>query len=358
MKLSIITLIALLNISTNLFANVSGVELKVDTSFNHKMTSNYVNEKSCETLRVKIGRKYNNTYFQNVFNGNTNGVPQLDRIVSELKDPNGDYLPAKEQIKVIKLALCQNRIDDIVFNLIQTKISEDDLQDQSISLPEQVSVPSMTIESYLTKKIEVQKNSSRKNFKTNPFPLSKFQVSANGSKNITVTERLYALYTPAQIKKMSQSMQLVLNVMDAVKVETTVIFRDDSERENLIIEHTPSDIYRLAVRMFNMEKKKLIQEFKKQNLPFLNLDILAAALEMGVVSENEISILTTDDSFYKKDKSFMSKMKTYVVNLGMTAAQIMPATAPYAIVGMILYNSYQEINNGQDPIEYENFYFN
>lgn len=338
-----------------IFAN----NLVADDSFKDLSTtpSNYVDSQLCQKLNSKYSQKYNDIYFKNIFN-NSNSIPSVDQIYSELQTPEGSYLPAQEQIKVLKLGLCQKKYDDVIFNLIQSKILQD--EDQLAEFPRNVTGPSMELETYLTKKLAIKKISTKnsKKSKMNPFPISKFSVNALDSKNVTVLERLYAIYTPEQIKRMAEAMNLVLNVMDAVKVETTIVFRADVGRENYVVEHTPSDIYRLAVRLFNMEKKKLISDNNNQNLPFTNLDILASAYEMGIVSEGEIAILTNDESFYRKEKSIFKKIGNYLGSLGMTAAQINPMTAPYAIVGLILYNSYQEINNGQDKIEYDNFYFN
>lgn len=360
MKISIIAVMTLFTFGQSIWAR----DLFKDLS---NTPSNYIEKSKCEKINSKYARHYTDEYFQAIFNPPQN-IPSTDKIVSELRSPDGDELPFHIQLNVLKLALCQKRIDDVVYNLIETKIYQDEAERTKNSQNE-YTYPTSSVQAepaylsanvYVLKKDEVRKASKRNKTSStqNPFPISKFSVSVFDNTGITVLERLYTLYSPAQIEKMAQAMSLTLNVMDAVKVETKITFREDLERENYVVEHTPSDIYRLALRIFTMEKKKLIREYNSQGLPFSNMDMLAAAYEMGVISESEIAILTSDESFYKKDKSFLKKMGSYVMKIGMTAAQINPATAPYAIVGIILYNSYQEAKKGKDIIEYENFYFN
>mgnify|MGYP000384938610 CR=1 FL=1 len=95
----------------------------------------------------------------------------------------------------------------------------------------------------------------------------------------------------------------------------------------------------------------------KQRLPFSPLDFLVASYEMGVLSKTEVSLLTQDPTFFKKDITMLKKITGYIARLGLTAAQINPTTAPYALVAMIIYNSYHEMHNQTERIEYENFYF-
>lgn len=321
-------------------------------------SSDYIEKKTCQKIESKYSKKYDSAYFYNIFNKSNDEIPSIEQIISELTMPDGGYTSYETQLNILKLARCQRSIDDVVFNLIQTKILQD--EDQLSETPQRLSGPSMEIKTYLLKKNTIKKISTRdeRSSQVNPFPLSRFSMKVFESRNVSVKERLYALYSPEQIKKMALGMSLALNVMDAVKVETTIVFREDTERKNYVVEHTPSDVYRLALRIFNMEKKKLTLESSSRGLPFTNLDILAAAYEMGVVSENEISILTSDEYFYKEDKPFIRKLGNYLTSLGLMAAQINPTTAPYALIGLILYNAYQETKQGGGRIEYENFYFN
>lgn len=320
--------------------------------------SSYVTQSICAKIESRYAKKYTHEYFQRIFDKAEDELPTTDQIFLELRSPNGVDLPYNVELDVLKLARCQKRIDDVIYNLVQTKLFQD--EDQHAEVSRYLPGPSMQVNAYVIKKAAIRKISHRNEAKSqqNPFPLGKYPVMAFDNKDVTVLERLYALYSPAQIKRMAQAMDLTLTVMDAVKVETKIIFREDVQRENYVVEHTPSDIYRLALRIFNMEKKKLVHDYNSQGLPFSNLDMLAAAYEMGVISGNAIAILTTDESFYKKEKTFLSKMGSYLSKLGITAAQINPTTAPYAIIGLILYNSYQEIHQGQDRVEFENFYFN
>jgi hypothetical protein len=214
------------------------------------------------------------------------------------------------------------------------------------------------LETYLNKKLKIQYlnlyDHSRNT--TQAFPVKRFPVTQN-NKKITVKERLYTLYNEKQIEKMANIMAFVIDTMNADRVITTVTFNKDSRRDNYVIDHNSGDVYRLALRIFKQKQLELRQENFFSGKPVSNIDILAAAYEWGVITDKEISILTSDEAFYVKEQSFLNKLRKYLAGLGISAAQLNPATAPYALIGVILYNSYQEMNKGQDRVELENMLF-
>lgn len=325
-------------------------------------SSLYVSADECSKLEKSYSSKKNKLNFSTFFTNRTREEVTYEFFNSELVRRLGVDDVAGMKLTYFKLARCENQIDDIVFGLFKTYFSklsdEEKAAEQDVSPFYQSKIhPSMPLMEYLDKKKAMLKLTKKKDIagEVNPFSLDNF-YALNGSQKISMQERLYAMYSPSQINKMSQVMNFILNVMDASKVETTIHFQDDLHQDNYVIDHTASDIYRLSLSILQKERKKLIYDNGK-TLPFTPMDVLVASYEMGVISSTEIEMLTKDPTFFKKDVSMLKKITNYITRLGLTAAQINPTTAPYALVAMIIYNSYQDMHDKNERVEYEDFYF-
>jgi hypothetical protein len=322
--------------------------------------SNFVSSEECGKIKVKYAKKFDEVTLGKIFSEG-NATLSEEELLGQVRTKNGSDFFYLDKVNILKLARCGRYIDDVIYDFLSIKLQQEQTNAAGESAAQTPYISPMPIQSYLLKKIKIQAISKidYSQITNDPFPLKNFPVSVGEGQKISVKEKLYAQYTIDQIREMSQILGDALSIMtDVEKAETVIYFRKDSHREKLVIEHTPSDIYRLALRRFMMEKKQLIAKYAASNLPFSNLDILASANEMGVVSSAEIGLLTGDEKFYKKETPPYKKILSFVGKIGLTAAQIVPATAPYAIVGVIIYNSYNELNKAKESIELENFYFN
>ncbi len=344
-------LILVLTISSTFAANDAFKEPSL-------MPSDYVTQGKCIELQKKYSSKYDQKVLNHIFSIHDNSLPSVDEIFHRLNEIEGrDTLPYLKA-EVLAHARCSRNIDDIIYSLLNRAVEYEVAQQrdfgESIQLPEYP----MTLEAYLNQKIKIQYLNIYDHSKdTNiAFPIKKFPVTQN-NKKITVRERLYTLYNEKQMEKMAMAMSFVIDTMNADRVITTISFNKDAKRDNYVIDHNAGDIYRLAVKIFKQKQAELRQERFFAGKPVSNIDILAAAHEWGVLTDKEISILTSDEAFFVKEVSFLTKLRKYFTGLGLSVAQINPTTAPYALIGVILYNSYQEMNKGQDRVELENMLF-
>lgn len=224
--------------------------------------------------------------------------------------------------------------------------------------------PGILLKDYLAKKSALIK-AYRRNVTTkedsmtkdseNPFPLKRYKGTANGYSGLTIRERLFYLYSPAQIKELSSIINLSLSVADAKHVYTTIEFRNGEEA--MVIEHSPTEQYRLAMRIMRMKKKASENDRTKLGMPVKDLDLIASAFELGVISYDELSLIVHNKDFYIAEKSFGSKALKYMANLGLLALRINPVTAGYVLIPMILYNSYQESIAQAKKVDEDSFFF-
>ncbi len=318
------------------------------------MESDYVSSKVCEKLKSKKGKEFAYELIGKIFTDD-NKEKTTEELLELFRDESSIELLPLHKLDVIKLARCHRQIDDVIFSLFRKQI-QFEIQRAREETVFSEPVTRLKMQEYVVKKSSIQ-NKVRGLDKTtkNPFPLKKFPMEVYGIKGLTMRERLYTYYSERQMRSMAKVIDRILNIIDAEKVETKINLRDGSDP--IIIEHTPSDIYRLALRMFTMERKRIVSEPGNGHLPFLPIDFVASAHELKVIDSDVVHLLTEDESFFKPEKSMAKKLASYFGKLGLTAAQLNPASAPYALLGIIIYNTYTEVNKIKNSVEAENFYF-
>lgn len=224
--------------------------------------------------------------------------------------------------------------------------------------------PGLTLKDYLLKKGLIRKYFNRmsknasetvSNADHNPFPLKEFKTKAGKHSKLSVRERLLYLYSAVQIKEMAGIMDLALNVADASRVYTTIEFRDRDAP--MIINHSPTEQYRLAIRIMRMEKEDAEQNQQRLGLVVSDLDMIGSAYELGIVSYEEISLITKNKDFYLPEVSLTRKVAGYLGKVTLLALRIHPATAAYAIIPIMIWNSYQDMNDAKNKVDEDSFFF-
>jgi hypothetical protein len=189
----------------------------------------------------------------------------------------------------------------------------------------------------------------------NPFPIKQFKMKAGRVRDLSARERIYYLYSPVQIREMASIMDLALSIADAKNVYTTIEFRNGSAP--LVLTHSPTEQYRLALRIMRTQKEEAEGDRSRIGSSVNDLDLITSAYELGILSYDEVSLIANNKDFYLPDVSFGKKVVSYFASLASIAIRVHPVTAPYAIIPMMIYNSYSEIKKTQTMIDEDSFIF-
>lgn len=257
-----------------------------------------------------------------------------------------------------------NIVDDVFYRLVQDYVKKEfPIYKNGQKIREKG--PALELPAYLSKKAAFNKNFLRvaryrdeivKSTEPNPFPLKRYKFSVNGRGRLSLQERLFYLYEPKQILEMATIINFTLSVADAKKIFTTIEFRDSSGP--LVLTHSPTEQYRLALRLMRMKKNEAETNPNAIGVQVSDLDLIGSAYLMGIISHDELELIVNNPDFYLPQISFSKKVMTYIGQLLSLGVRIHPATAPYAILPLVLYNSYVETQEALNKVDEESFIFN
>jgi hypothetical protein len=184
------------------------------------------------------------------------------------------------------------------------------------------------------------------------FPLRHFKFKSGDLAGLTAREHLLYNYRPNEIRALAQLMSFTLRVMDAEETFTTIKFRDGSAP--LVLEHSQTEQYRLALRLMRMKKIDLERELGKS---IRDIDLIIAAFETGIIAHEELSLIVNNKDFYLPEVPFIRKALGFVGQLSYTALSANPVTAPYVLIPMIIYNTYVEMKKSGEKVDEDSFLF-
>lgn len=187
------------------------------------------------------------------------------------------------------------------------------------------------------------------------LPIKKANFKDNKNKQrYTFREKLYAHYTPIQIKAMGSLLEYMFDIMMAQRTYTVI---ELSDKDDIVLEATLTDQYRLAIRLYEIEKRKAERIRTKIGRVVDDIDIVFAALELGIIAKEEVSILLTNPDFFREDISWEKKLGMYIKSLALLGLQTNPATAPYVLIPTLLYRSYQDADRELKSADEDLFLF-
>lgn len=264
---------------------------------------------------------------------------------------------------VLNLLRGQELIDDTLHRLVNDAVNfEYPAPNKNKNIkPKNAAIP---LTDYLTKKktliryhasLAKVKDEEVSSESLSPFPLKNFKYTVNGYRELSLLDRIFYLYTPSQIKEMALILDFALNVADARKVFTTIEFRDGEEP--LVLTHSPTEQYRLALRLMRMQKEEAERNPTKIGTYIKDIDLIASAYVLGIISYDELSLIVNNPDFYLPEVSFAKKVVRYLGDLSLLAVRVHPATAPYALIPLLLYNAYTETQNAKNKIDEDAFIF-
>jgi hypothetical protein len=259
--------------------------------------------------------------------------------------------------EIIKYAYCMKQIDQVEKDLFFAwrEYQEDLERENRIG----IQPPTMQIRLYRQKNRAIKiKRQAKPGYDQTLYQESvvdsfRFPFRVGGRK-ISFREKLYANYSLELIDKMAEVFQDLIDLQESQKVEITALLKNDKLR---IIPVSAQDVYRFSLIVFFEDIKKTRNHPSYQGQNLHPLDFLTAAHELGVVTSQEIRVFVEDEKFFKPDISFFQKMKNYFKRIAGIAVEYHPATAPYFVIGSILYGAYLDIFYRKEEIEYENYYF-
>lgn len=256
------------------------------------------------------------------------------------------------------LVLCREEriIDDILYRLLRDtseKMYPTDTEEENGRVNPGAA---MTLADYLRKKESILKIAAvTAEPETNPFPKKNFSFTVGQYRDLSAQEMLFYSYQVGQMRAMAKILAFTLNVADAESVVTTVNFRDHSEP--LVITHSATDQYRLAVRLMKQKKTEAETNPLLIGRPVKNIDLILSAYYIGVVSYDEISLVVQDPNFYRPEISMEKKVLKYVGNLALLGLKLYPVTAPYVVIPLIIYNAFAESKKMKQTVDEDSFIF-
>jgi hypothetical protein len=184
--------------------------------------------------------------------------------------------------------------------------------------------------------------------KMNPYQKrSRFRKDFAGYEDLTPREYLYRKYNYFQIIKMSQIITMALNIQSSRSGEVSIDYdgdgKQDFSRELSFEERFRFGEQELA-RMMHTEN--LSGEFLKHS-GFGYTDLMMAGLETGVLDMNVVNQISSVVEMNDPRSNLGKSLLTILKNVGVSVLTMNPVTAPYAITGMLLVNTYQEVQNAK-----------
>lgn len=331
--------------------------------------SNYVSEKQAQKATGKFNG--NEAILLETLSRNLSSIADFHEFTKVIQK-SYDSLPGKKTdlsyayLDILILMRANDLIDDILFRLLRDHFEQFFYVEpiESSFTQQRPAGPRMPLKDYIAKKESIKKSFFKlskykeevvTSSQLNPFPIKQFKVNLGDYHSLSARERLFYLYTPAQIREMALIMDLALSIADAKTVYTTIEFRNGSSP--MVINHSPTDQYRLALRIMRLQKDEAQNDQSRLGTYVNDLDLIVAAYELGVVSYDEISLVANNKDFYLPEISFGKKVVNYITSLASIAVRVHPVTAPYAIIPIMIYNSYAEVKKAQTKIDEEAFIF-
>lgn len=283
----------------------------------------------------------------------------LPELVSSLESLLGPKVrdPRKALSSILVLCRAHNEIDDIIFRLLRDSVEEKYPTQTEIDRRNENPGPAMELKTYLTKKSALLRRFGKKGsleVPKAPFPKKKFSFTVEGHRNLSALEMVFYKYDSRQIEAMARIMELALNVADAESVVTTVNFRNS---DPLILVHTATDQYRLALRLMRIKKSEAERDSLQIGRPVKDIELIIAAYLAGIIGEAELSLILEDENFYRPEVAMEVKALKFLGGLALMGLKLNPATAPYVIVPIILYNFYNESKKLKKAVDEDSFVF-
>lgn len=280
------------------------------------LRSSYVDRSTCENLNKDLSNYYNEQYLEKIFNIQMLLSLTNERLVGSIVTLDNKNMPYYLQIEVLKLARCNNKIDDVVFNLLLSQIRNENIltsSDQDLILSHELPLPTMQVSQYLEKKqgIFIKNNSS------NLFPLSLFPIEISSYQKITQSERLYSVYSVEQIQKLAKILTKTFKEMES--------FRS-----------TSSAAYKMAFKRLRREQKNFMNH---ENIMPTDLDIVSAAYEVGYLTSTDVSPWVESEKILLNKQFFLESIQEET-----------PSLDPKMLVAILLFNSHKETHNKTERI--------
>ena len=232
----------------------------------------------------------------------------------------------------------RNLIDDVVVT---------DLLDADLYL-NQPNKSAFIQQYWNTLKVVQKNNRATGDSKLNPYQKrARFRKDFGGYEDLTPREYLYRKYNYFQIIKMSQIITMALNIQSSRSGEVSIDYDGDG-KQDFTRELSFEERFRFGEQELArvMHTENLTGEFLKHS-GFGYTDLMMAGLETGVLDMNVLtqisSVVEMNDPRSNLGKSLLAILK----NVGVSVLTMNPVTAPYAITGMLLVNTYQEVQNAK-----------
>ena len=258
----------------------------------------------------------------------------------------------KALINQIIIARDMNLIDDVVFRIIEINIdakfpiyfqnhsSHKNYQKLLRQKRKSLEAP-IELNDYCTKKQYFHKMTSHLDLRgQSPLTQRYFKsLSFNKIKRISARERIFYKYSIEEMQLMASLVEKTLRINFAQSSKIVIHFNDTEQME---LEIGPTDQYRLALKIFHKEKERAILSGKLPKEDIKNLDLLASAVEFGIVSKEEIKIILETEGFLRPEISIWKKIGKLFSALGKVAIITSPATQGYGLIAVWLW---EELEN-------------
>lgn len=176
-----------------------------------------------------------------------------------------------------------------------------------------------------------------------------FYLKVNGV-YLSPRAKLYNQYNTFQIKQLAKLMDDTMKTMNAQKISVNVDFDGNGVPERTYDLPIPEK-YRMALRLLNMEKQRLVEEGMLAAAP-QNLDLLTAAFESGLIDGELLNELVNMKELKVKNFDRYKVYKQMLVRIGKAAVTAIPVAGPILIIPIVVIESYIDLrknNHVSDP---------
>lgn len=177
------------------------------------------------------------------------------------------------------------------------------------------------------------------------FKWKEFFLKVNGV-YLSPRAKLYNQYNTYQIKQLAKLMDDTMKTMSAEKISINVDYDGNGTAERTYELPIPEK-YRMALRLLNLEKQRLVQE-GMLSAPPQNLDLLTAAFESGLIDGELLNELVNMKELKVKNFDRYKVYKQMLVRIGKAAVTAIPVAGPILIIPIVIIESYIDIRKNNN----------
>lgn len=180
------------------------------------------------------------------------------------------------------------------------------------------------------------------------YKWKEFYLKINGV-YLSPRAKLYNQYNTYQIKQLAKIMDETMKNMNAQNIAITVDENGDGKAERSYDLPIPEK-YRMALRLLNLEKQRLVKEGILMTVP-QNIDLLTAAFESGLIDGEILQELVNMKELKVKNFDRYKVYKQMLVRIGKSAVTAIPVAGPILIIPIVVIESYIELRKNNNVSE-------